>query len=214
MANNSYYKRRKSHKRNMAVRRFISITVMLLILILTTKLICSKFTRRKYDLSSLSVPDYVKAELLDNNNARTGIPMTEVNDIVIHYTANPGTSAQNNRDYFNQETTEVCSHFIIDISGEIIQCVPLNEKSSASNNRNRDTVSIEVCHEDASGKFSDAAYNSLIKLTAWLCKSVDLNEKHIIRHYDITGKLCPLYYVENEDKWEQLKTDVKKEMKK
>ena len=30
----------------------------------------------------------------------------------------------------------------------------------------------------------------------------------IIRHYDVTGKLCPLYYVENEDAWDKLKDDV------
>ena len=30
----------------------------------------------------------------------------------------------------------------------------------------------------------------------------------VIRHYDVTGKLCPLYYVEHEDAWQQFKADV------
>ena len=32
--------------------------------------------------------------------------------------------------------------------------------------------------------------------------------EHIIRHYDVTGKECPLYYVEHEDKWEEFRDDV------
>ena len=34
-------------------------------------------------------------------------------------------------------------------------------------------------------------------------------EKDIIRHYDVTGKLCPKYYVEHPDAWEKLKKDAK-----
>ena len=75
---------------------------------------------------------------------------------------------------------------------------------------NSDTISIEVCHPDASGKFNDASYNSLVRLTAWLCDIGHLSSSDIIRHYDVTGKLCPLYYVEHEDAWNKLKKDVEK----
>ena len=30
----------------------------------------------------------------------------------------------------------------------------------------------------------------------------------VIRHYDVTGKNCPKYFVEHEDEWEQFKKDV------
>ena len=30
----------------------------------------------------------------------------------------------------------------------------------------------------------------------------------MIRHYDVTGKNCPKYFVEHEDEWEQFKKDV------
>ena len=30
----------------------------------------------------------------------------------------------------------------------------------------------------------------------------------VIRHYDVTGKACPKYYVENEAAWEQFKSDL------
>ena len=45
--------------------------------------------------------------------------------------------------------------------------------------------------------------------TAWLCEKFSLTEEDVIRHYDITGKICPKYFVENEDAWKQFKSDVK-----
>lgn len=48
----------------------------------------------------------------------------------------------------------------------------------------------------------------MVLLTSWLTEEFDLKADNIIRHYDVTGKLCPLYYVENEDKWMQFKEDV------
>ena len=159
----------------------------------------------------LEIPDWIDSQIIDiHNTARTGAHLKDIKNIVIHYVGNAGTTAQNNRDYYNKLTTEVSSHFVIGLDGEIIQCVPLWEKSAASNHRNKDTISIEVCHPDKTGKFTTESYNSVIKLTSWLCNNFDLDEKDIIRHYDITEKICPKYYVENPDAWKQLKKDVKK----
>ena len=129
-------------------------------------------------------------------------------DIAIHYVGNPDTTAKANRNYFNTPGVEVSSHFIVGLEGEIVQCVPLDEKSAATNQRNIDTISIEVCHPDETGRFNDKTYASLVKLCAWLCQQLDLDETHLIRHYDVTGKSCPLYYVVHEDAWAQLKKDV------
>ena len=63
-------------------------------------------------------------------------------------------------------------------------------------------------HPDETGKFSDVTYASVVKLTAWLLDSSGLDEGHIIRHYDVTGKECPRYFVQDEDTWEQFKADV------
>lgn len=161
----------------------------------------------------LETPEWIDVQLIHKHGtARTGINLKDIKNIVIHYVGNPGTSAQNNRDYFDKTTTTVSSHFVVGLDGEIIQCVPLYEKSAASNNRNKDTISIEVCHPDDSGKYNDATYDSVIKLTAWLCENFSLDENDIIRHYDITGKICPKYYVENEDEWLELKEDVKSKL--
>lgn len=150
--------------------------------------------------------------IVPNEYSRPQKPLKKVNGIVIHYTANPGTDAKANRDYFNglslSGATYASSHFIIGLDGTVIQCIPLDEIAYASNDRNDDTISIECCHEKKNGKFTDATYNSLVRLTAWLCSEYDISQENIIRHYDVTGKLCPKYYVKHEDKWAQFKDDV------
>lgn len=170
--------------------------------------------KNQVNFKTLDVPDYVKIDFIHEGDARSGKKLEAVNGIVIHYTGNPGTTAENNRDYFDKITTEVCSHFVIGIDGKIIQCLPLNERSAASNQRNRDTVSIEVCHEKEDGQFSQSAYDSLIKLVAWLCDNSGLDSKSVIRHYDVTGKMCPLYYVEHENAWTDFLADIDTELKK
>lgn len=150
--------------------------------------------------------------LTPNEYSRPQLALDKVNGIVIHYTANPGTGAKQNRDYFeglkDSHDTKASSHFIIGLDGEIVQCIPTTEISYASNDRNSDTISIECCHEDSTGEFNQDTYASLVHLTAWLCGKFQLTTEDVIRHYDVTGKNCPKYYVENEDAWEQFKKDV------
>ena len=162
---------------------------------------------------NVAQPTWIDEQLIQTNgSARRGKKLEEVKNIVIHYVANPGTTAKQNRDYFNNDDTKVSAHFVVGLEGEVIQCIPLDEISSATNNRNVDTVSIEVCHPDESGKFADATYESVVKLTAWLCKKYNLTQNDVIRHYDVTGKDCPKYYVEHPAAWKQLQEDIGKEI--
>lgn len=161
--------------------------------------------------------EVIKNYLTPNEYSRPGKELKEVNAIVVHYVGNPGTTAAQNRSYFENlkdtHATSASSHYIIGMEGEIIQCVPLNEISYASNNRNKDTIAIECCHPDETGQFTTATYKSLVKLVAALCRTYDLDpETGIIRHYDVTGKYCPLYYVNHEDEWYGFKLDVKAEL--
>ena len=161
--------------------------------------------------------EVIKNYLTPNEYSRPGKVLKEVNAIVVHYVGNPGTTAAQNRSYFENlkdtHATSASSHYFIGMEGEIIQCVPLNEISYASNNRNKDTIAIECCHPDETGQFTTATYKSLVKLVAALCRTYDLDpETGIIRHYDVTGKYCPLYYVNHEDEWYGFKLDVKAEL--
>ncbi|SDB14958.1 N-acetylmuramoyl-L-alanine amidase family protein [Butyrivibrio sp. INlla16] len=157
----------------------------------------------------VEIPEWIDVQLIDEGNpSRNGLLLDGINDIVIHYVGNPGTTAQQNRDFFNHEDSDVCSHFVVGMEGEIIMCLPLNERSAASNDRNHDTISIEVSHPDDTGKFTDASYESLLKLTRWLMKEFGLKKNHVIRHYDVTGKECPRYFVTHEDAWEKFREDL------
>ena len=78
----------------------------------------------------------------------------------------------------------------------------------ASNDRNKDTVSIECCHPNEKGDFTKETYRSLVQLSAWLCMKFDLEADDVIRHYDVTGKNCPKYFVEDEKAWENFREDI------
>jgi N-acetylmuramoyl-L-alanine amidase CwlA len=160
----------------------------------------------------------IKDYLTPNTYSRPQTPLHKVKGVVIHYTANPGTSAENNRSYFEglaeKKTTYASSHYVIGLEGEVIQCIPLTEISYASNDRNNDTVAIECCIPDDTGKFNEATYSSAVALTAALCVEFKLGKEDVIRHYDITGKCCPKYFVDHEDAWQTFKDDVMAEVEK
>ncbi|MEL5721265.1 MAG: peptidoglycan recognition family protein [Treponemataceae bacterium] len=170
--------------------------------------------------------------LTKNRFSRPNKKLIGVRGVVIHWIGNAGTSALMNRNYFenlkNQRVTNnaryASAHFIIGLEGEIIQCLPANEwayhvgarsyKNDAlkrlSSYPNNCTLGIELCHPDWTGKFNDATIASAIELTALLLKQFNLTPNDIYRHYDITGKLCPKYFVENTRAWIEFKSSVEK----
>ena len=151
-----------------------------------------------------------------NPYSRPGYLLEEVNGIVIHYIGNPATTALQNRNYFESLATShetyASSNFIVGLVGEIIQCIPVDEIAYASNQRNKDTLSIEICHPDETGRFTEESLEAAVRLTAWLCNRLGLTADDVIRHYDVQGKGCPLYFVENPDAWASFKSDIRKEM--
>jgi N-acetylmuramoyl-L-alanine amidase CwlA len=161
----------------------------------------------------LEALDWVGQDLLPvNDYSRPGTQLKKINAIVIHYVGNPGTTAAQNRSYYGKladtHETSASSNFLIGMNGEILACVPVNEVAYCSNQRNDDTISIECCHPDESGKFTEDTYDAAVKLTAWLCDTLGLDSADVIRHYDVTGKECPKYFVDHEDAWELFKADV------
>jgi len=213
----------KNEKKS-SIKLLIYIDLALLAAILAVSaLLMLRWYREKNrpELSGIERPAWIEQDLLAPNRfSRPGTKRSQVNDIVIHYVSNPGTNARQNRDYFNNlagqtgtNAISASSHFIIGIDGEILQCIPIEEVAYANYPRNADTVSIECCHPDASGEFSQSTKEALIRLTVWLCRELNLNERNVIRHYDVIGKDCPKYYVEHEDEWKALKQEIKKKRK-
>lgn len=223
----SHTVRRRHRRRRKNLQGILLRILPVIILGLALLLLLSLIQRKKDALQAESASstsstddgiDWFGAPEIDfqmltvNPNSRPGIALKEVKGIVVHYTANPGSSAQANRNYFeglkDGGDRKVSSHFVIGIDGEIIQCVPTKEIAYASNKRNSDTISIECCHEDDTGAFTKETYTSLVQLTAWLCKRFSLEGTDVIRHYDVTGKDCPRYYVAHEDEWKEFQKDV------
>lgn len=213
-------------QRQIRIRKYmksgILILVILAIICISLKLLNPGWLNRKYtEISSRQVdasePDINVQLLTVNPYSRPGTETGKITGIVVHYTANPGSTAMDNRNYFESlkdtHETKVSSNFVIGLDGEIVQCVPTWEVAYASNSRNNDTVSIECCHPDESGKFTDATYRSMVQLCAWLCLKFDLDEQEVIRHYDVTGKNCPKYFVENEEAFAQFREDIRNAIK-
>lgn len=202
--------RKKRKRRKSRFLRFLLLVIIAICVVAVVHIIRESPAKKVERLAEAEIPDWIDRQILPETcNSRRCVELEDINSIVIHYVGNPDTSAQNNRYYYENDDVDVNSHFLVGLEGEIIQCIPLNEKSSASNERNRDTISIEVCHPDETGEFNEDTYDALVRLTAWLCRVCGFDkEENIIRHYDVNGKLCPLYFVENEDAWAQFKMDV------
>jgi N-acetylmuramoyl-L-alanine amidase CwlA len=100
------------------------------------------------------------------------------------------------------------ANYVVGLNGEIIQCVPDEEVAWASNEANYYSISVENCHPTGTGKLNTSTYWSLVHLVAYLTEKYNLGRDDIIRHYDITGKDCPKWFVEHPDAWEKFKDDV------
>ena len=131
--------------------------------------------------------------------------------IVIHYTANSGTSAtaKANANYFATTTREASAHYIVDEYSTIYQCVPDNYIAWSVGDSgvgtlknivtNDNSISIEmVSHSNSNGYYiPDSTINRTIELIQ------DLKYKYpsisrVCRHYDVTGKLCPATHCKTE----------------
>ena len=213
----------QTYRRKRRRRRAVPAVPVLLgavLLCLTAAVVWVLLRDRGPQAEDVPVPEYVEKDYLTvNPYSRPGEPLEKINGVVIHYVGNPGTTAHANRNYFESlasglENTYASSHFIVGLEGEVIQCVPLTEIAYASNTRNGDTVSIEVCHPDETGQLSPVTYDRTVELTAWLCREFRLDpSQDVIRHYDVTGKECPRYYVEHPEAWDDFRADVASEMK-
>lgn len=221
-------KRRKRRKRIMMIRAGLLACMVLLTIILCTVVYylvrwlgigaegkeSASVSEREEIISTNNAerPEITEDFLTVNPYSRPGEELPRVKNIFVHYTANRGTSAAQNRSYFENlgltGETSASAHFLIGYDGEIIQCIPLDEIGYAVKERNYDSISIECCYLDENGRFTDATYQSLLYLSGWLLREYKLTPEDMMRHYDEGGKMCPLYYVENEDAWEQFKEDL------
>ena len=117
--------------------------------------------------------------------------------ICVHYTGDCGASADRLALFFTDNAAaRTSSHYIVGINGEIIRCIPDNEIAYAAANQNANTIHIEVCYKDKTGKFEEKSISALNELVLYLMDKYKIGASNVVRHYDLTGKHCPAYYVD------------------
>ena len=155
------------------------------------------------------------------NRKNYGSIRTSIKYIVIHYTSNDGDSDEGNSNYFKNNIVNASAHYFVD-NDSITQAVPDNyiayhcgaNSYKHSECRNSNSIGIELCDSVKDGVIypdKNTIINA-IELTKHLMKKYNIPKENVIRHYDVTGKHCPVYWV-NDSKWKdefwnKLKTEL------
>lgn len=134
--------------------------------------------------------------------------------IVIHYTGNKTDTSYNNSKYFQRPKLNASAHYFVD-SKEIVQSVPddyvawsVGGKKYANCSEtgggtfyekctNANSISIELC--STNGAFTSGTIQNAVILVQTLMKKYHIDIDHVVRHFDVTGKLCPGYWVCSKD---------------
>ena len=141
--------------------------------------------------------------------------------IAWHYTGAHDVKAINTiNNWFNsinrgeQGNKYASSHFLCDLDGTIYLYVPMDRIAWTTNAANYYSIGIECATTGSDDHYTDEEYVSMVKLGAWLAQYYNLDPREdFIRHYDVTKKICPRYFVNHKDKWEQFKLDAYNYMK-
>lgn len=132
--------------------------------------------------------------------------------ICVHYTGQAGTGADRLALFYanvaagmflDKPQNWTSTQYIVGLNGEVIRIVPDNEIAYAAANKNYGTIHIEVCYKQSSGEFEQASKTALRELVQYLMKKYSIPADKVLRHYDLTGKYCPYYYVD-ETRWAAL----------
>ena len=132
--------------------------------------------------------------------------------IVMHYTANNGDTARNNCDYYHRVGgLQASAHYFVDEHGAMQS---VREGDTAwhcgaraywhPECRNGNSIGIEMC----SRKRADGSYYikpETVANAAALAKDImqryGIDSDHVLRHYDVTGKRCPMPWVDDQAQW-------------
>ena len=149
----------------------------------------------------------------------------EVSYVVMHYTGNKKDNAKNNALYFKNNDVDVSAHFFVDDSN-IYQSIELRDiawhcgttgKYYHKVCRNSNSFGIEMCCTGGNYRISDKTVENSAYLCAHLCKMLGITDKtvdtYVLRHYDISHKICPAQMVNDAKEWTAFKTMVKNILK-
>lgn len=171
--------------------------------------------------------EVIESYLTPNRYSRPQIKMSAVKGIVIHWVANPMSSASFNRNFFENKVDITdhrgSAHYIINLDGNVIKCIPEDEMAfhvlakkynkqavrKLGSDPNNCTIGIKCTHVDWNGKMTNKTFASLIKLTAKIVRKYNLNpQRDLYLHYDITGTHCHKWFLDNNEQWHLFKKKV------
>lgn len=139
--------------------------------------------------------------------------------IVMHYTANNGDTARNNCDYYHRVGgLQASAHYFVDEHGvmqSVLECDTAWHCGARAywhpECRNANSIGIEMC----SRKRADGSYYikpETVANAAALAKDImqryGIDTDHVLRHYDVTGKRCPMPWVDDSAQWDVFKASL------
>ncbi len=123
--------------------------------------------------------------------------------IVLHYTGNDGDSAPNNGAYFARNERQTSAHYFVD-SNTVVQSVPDDriawhcgaKQYRHPEARNANSIGVELCDDRRDGTVypTQATIDRALELVRRLMGKYGIPADRVIRHYDVSGKLCPAYW--------------------
>ena len=136
----------------------------------------------------------------------------EIRYLVFHYTGNAGDTAADNAAYFQRTVVQASAHYFVD-DGEVYRSVPdLRAAWAVGGGKypsagqtgggtmygiitNTNSLSIELCGTAGNGsrEASEATLANAAALGRELMARYGISLDHVYRHFDVTGKLCPVY---------------------
>lgn len=154
-------------------------------------------------------------EHLAHSSNFTAMDSRTIKYIVIHYTANDGDTAEGNCNYFSGTSRLASAHYFVD-NKEIWRSVRDKDRAWHCGGtkyyhpycRNANSLGIELCsRKDKNGNyyFEPETVTLAIKLTRKKMAEYGIPPENVVRHYDVTHKVCPAPFVRDEAAWQAFK---------
>ena len=143
--------------------------------------------------------------------------------LIIHYTGNDGDKAINNAKYYRNTVVKASAHYFVD-DEEIVQSVEdltvawavggkkWNDTGKTGGGTmhgkitNTNSISVELCDTVRNGKYeaSEKTLENAVVLCRELMERYKIPMENVYRHFDVSGKHCPAYFME-EEAWQASK---------
>lgn len=177
----------------------------------------------------MSILDQVSFVPCHPKNRGGARPVSAIRYLVFHYTGNDGDRASNNAFYYRDNIVQASAHYFVD-DDHIYQsvedtgiawavggkkwsdCARTGGGSLFLTANNYNTLSIELCDTRRDGQLmaTEATLERAVELGRALMEKYGIPVEWVIRHFDVSGKHCPAYFMDSE-RWAAFKERLKED---